>query len=99
MSIEIDMDLHIDIKLSQYKLYYLGQVDGEYILFNKETGQTLGLSPLAVEIWEQLEKPMSLERIRDWMLKEFNVEKDRCEKDLFSLCDMMIKQGVLVIEP
>jgi hypothetical protein len=45
-----------------------------------------------------IKKPVTVGKIRDTILKEYDIDKETCEKDLLSLLSDLKKEGLVVIE-
>ncbi len=56
-----------------------------------------GLNPVATRIWNLLQKPRSVRELRDTLVKEYDVEVDRCERDLLELLETMSAEGLIKV--
>jgi hypothetical protein len=57
----------------------------EVMILNLENGVYYGLDEVGARIWEILQEPRTLGEIRETLLSEFDVDADRCERDLVQL--------------
>lgn len=55
---------------------------GEVAILHLKNGFYYGLNDVAARVWELIRTPKTLTEIRDALLEEFEVEPDRCERDL-----------------
>lgn len=71
---------------------------GEAVILHLTSGIYYGLVAVGARIWELLQKPRTLNEIRDVLVTEYEVEPDRCEQDLRALFQEMSAQGLIQIE-
>ena len=62
-----------------------GALDQEMVLLNMKAGIYYGLNNVATYIWEQMQQPIPVARIRDALVKTYAVDPARCETDLLAL--------------
>lgn len=72
------------------------ELQGEAVLLNLKTGVYLGLNPVGTRIWQLLQEDGSLARVRDTMLREYDVAPEQLTNDLLTLVSQMEQQGLLV---
>jgi hypothetical protein len=68
---------------------------GEAAILNLQNGVYYGLNPVGARIWALIHTPRTVNEIRDILLKEYEVEPDRCESDLFALLQSLAAQGLI----
>ncbi len=61
------------------------ELAGEEVILNLETGTYYGLNEVGARIWTLLKEPCRVAEIRDTILAEYEVDRERCEADLFAL--------------
>ncbi len=71
-------------------------IDDEVVMMSIESGEYYGLNPVASRIWEILETPYSFQQLIDILLKEFDVDREKCEKDVQTFLNQMIKKKLIV---
>lgn len=72
-------------------------LDGETVILNLKGGIYYGLKEAGAVIWEMLQEPISVEKIRDAILAEYEVEADRCKNDLLALLQKMTDAGLVEV--
>jgi hypothetical protein len=72
------------------------ELQGEAVLLNLKTGVYLGLNPVGTRIWQLLQEDGSLARVRDTLLREYDVAPEQLTSDLLTLVGQMEQQGLLV---
>jgi hypothetical protein len=65
-------------------------LNGEAVFLNLKTGFYYGLDPMATWIFGQIQKQRTVAEIRDAILDKYEVEFDRCERDLLSLLQELL---------
>ncbi len=56
-----------------------------------------GLNPVGSSVWSLLQKPRTVGELRDALLQEYDVEADRCERDLLDLLERMCAEGLIQV--
>jgi hypothetical protein len=57
----------------------------EVVILNMANENYYGLNPVGGRVWELMKEPRSIREIRDALLEEYEVDQERCERDLLSL--------------
>ena len=73
------------------------EVGGETVVLELERGVYYGLQGVGPRVWELLREPGTVASIRDALVAEFEVEPDRCERDLLDLLDTMVARGLVEV--
>lgn len=63
----------------------------------RATASYYGLNRVGARIWELVQDPRSIGAIRDAIVAEYEVEPDRCERDVLELLGRLSEAGL--IEP
>lgn len=62
----------------------------EAVILSLKDGVYYGLNAVAARVWELLkQEPRTVGKIRDIILKEFDVEEERCTQDLLDLLEQL----------
>lgn len=70
---------------------------GESVILNLKSGVYYGLDPLGATVWGLIQKPKSLSEVRDAVLEEYEVEPERCERDLLALFQELAQEGLVEV--
>lgn len=70
---------------------------GEAMILNLETGIYYGLAGVGARIWELIHEPTRVADIRDTILQEYEVELERCERDLVYLLEQLVETGLIEV--
>jgi hypothetical protein len=69
----------------------------EAIILDLKAGTYYALNCLAARVWNLIQAPRTVHDIRNLILEEYDVDADRCERDLLALLqDLAAKQLVKV---
>jgi hypothetical protein len=72
----------------------------ETVILQLEDDIYYGLDPVGTSIWQLLQEPRQVAAIRDRIVGEFDVEAERCERDLAALLrDLAERRLIDVSEP
>jgi hypothetical protein len=58
---------------------------GEAVILNLKNGMYYGLDAIGSRIWAMLQTPQSVAALREAIVAEYDVDAERCERDLLAL--------------
>ncbi|MFQ5738831.1 MAG: PqqD family peptide modification chaperone [Acidobacteriota bacterium] len=64
---------------------------------NLKSGIYYGLKSLGTHIWSLIQEPRSVSEVRDAILKEYQVGRERCESDLLAVVEQLAAQGLIEV--
>ena len=70
---------------------------GETILLSLQTAMYYGLDQVGARIWELLREPIRVADLRDAILREYDVDEERCERDMLDLLQQLATEGLIEI--
>jgi hypothetical protein len=70
---------------------------GEVAILDLKGGTYYGLDLVGARIWGLLQEPRTVEEIRDVLLSEYEVEPDRCERDLLALLQRLADEKLVEV--
>lgn len=68
---------------------------GEAVVLQLDSGVYYGLDPVGASVWNHLKKPVSVEQLRDAVMAEYDVDAERCERDLMALLDRLLSENLI----
>ena len=71
------------------------QVDDETVLMSPETGFYYELTPVASKIWELLSAPISIRKMLDLLLDEYEVDEEQCRGETTEFLTELAKEGLI----
>jgi hypothetical protein len=70
---------------------------GEIVMLNLASGTYYGLDEVGARIWNLVQQPTPVGAVRDAILDEYDVEPERCERDLLALLADLDKAGLIEV--
>ncbi len=70
---------------------------GEAAILHLKNGVYYGLDPVGARVWSLLQTPRNLAEIRDALLEEFEVQPERCERDLRDLIEELAAENLIEV--
>ncbi len=71
---------------------------GEAAILNLKSGTYYGLDPVGARIWNLVHEPRTVNEVRDVILNEFDVEPERCERDVHALLQRLAAAGLIEVQ-
>lgn len=71
---------------------------GEIALLHLQRGVYYGLDAVGARIWHLLGANQTLGEVRDTLVREFDVDEARCERDLLALLQHMADAGLVKVQ-
>lgn len=68
---------------------------GEVVVLSLGTGRYYGLDRVGAQVWNLLLTPARVADIRDAIVRQYDVEPDRCERDVLALLQRLADQGLI----
>jgi hypothetical protein len=69
----------------------------EAAILNLKNSVYYGMNPVGARVWNLLKQPRSVAELRDVLLEEFEVDEERCGKDLLALLGTMQGEGLIEV--
>jgi hypothetical protein len=71
---------------------------GEVAILDLKAGVYYGLDAVGARIWSLIQEPRTVNEIRNILLEEYEVEPERCERDLLVLLQRLAEEGLIEVE-
>ena len=68
---------------------------GEAVILDLERGRYYGLNEVGARVWSLVQQPRVVSEIRDCILGEYAVDRDRCEADLMALLSQLLEKRLV----
>ena len=68
---------------------------GEAAILNITNGVYYGLDPVGARIWSLMQQPRSVGEIQTVITGEYDVEPERCARDLVNLLEKLLAEGLI----
>jgi hypothetical protein len=69
----------------------------EAAILNLKNSVYYGMNPVGARVWDLLKQPRSVAELRDTLLEEFEVDEERCGKDLLALLGTLQGEGLIEV--
>jgi coenzyme PQQ synthesis protein D (PqqD) len=69
----------------------------ESAILNMKDGIYYGLDPIGTHVWKLLQTPRKIADIREVLLQEYDVEPERCRRDLVALLEDLLRAGLIEV--
>ncbi len=69
----------------------------EAAILNLKSGVYFGLNTVGASLWKLIQEPRMIKEIRDALVDEYDVEPNRCEKDILELLQELSAHGLIEI--
>jgi coenzyme PQQ synthesis protein D (PqqD) len=73
-------------------------LDGEAVLLELDTGRYFGLNETGTRMWHLLCEHGRVETVLHILLEEYDVPEERLRRELLSLVDSLVSQGLLLVD-
>jgi hypothetical protein len=73
------------------------EIDGEVVMMSLERGNCYGLDNSAARIWRLLENPISVASLLETLTREYAVEAENCQDDVFAFLDQLRQENLIQI--
>lgn len=70
---------------------------GEAAVLNLSDGVYYGLDKVATRIWDLIMDPTRVEDIAAALVREYDVDPDRCERELLAFLEKLAERGLLEV--
>ena len=69
----------------------------EAAILNMKNGIYYGLDPVGAQVWKLLQTPRKIADIQQVLLQEYDVEPERCQRDLLALLEDLLGAGLIEV--
>ena len=73
------------------------QIDAETVVLHYDNGLYFGLNEVGTFIWNQVQQPRKVQEVLDAILCEYEVSREQCERDLFTLLEELSEKGLVEV--
>jgi hypothetical protein len=69
----------------------------EAVVLDLKSGMYYGLDEVGARIWMLIQEPRTVNQVRDALVREYEVDADRCERDLVAFLQELVDQGLVEV--
>ena len=70
---------------------------GEAVILGLGTGVYYGLDSVGTFVWNLLQEPRTIASLRDAIMDEYDVDRERCEQDLLALLERLMDEQLVEV--
>lgn len=70
-------------------------LDGEKVMMNLDKGKYFCLNSVGSRIWDIIENKVSVETIINTLIKEYEIDRDACEKSVFGYLERLKNEELI----
>jgi hypothetical protein len=71
------------------------QLGDETVILQLDDGVYYGLDPVGTRVWALLQEPRTIADLRDRIIEEYEVDPERCERDLVGLLEDLLARRLI----
>lgn len=71
---------------------------GGAAILDLKSGVYYGLNTVGTRIWDLVQEPRSVDHVLHTLLEEYDVEPERCERDLLALMEELAARGLIEVQ-
>ena len=86
-----------DAVVAQIEELVSSDLDGETVMMSVKNGKYYGMDAIGSRIWTLIKQPRSVSELCDILLREFNVDRERCEKDVLIFLNKLAEDNLIRI--
>jgi len=72
-------------------------LSGEVVILNLQEGMYYGLNSVGANIWKLIRTPRTVAEIRQYLLEEYDVEPEQCDRELRTLLGELVSKRLIEI--
>jgi coenzyme PQQ synthesis protein D (PqqD) len=69
----------------------------ESVILNMKNSSYYGLNAVGASVWKLLQQRRRIAELRDAIVDEYDVEAERCERDVLELLDKLRGEGLIQV--
>jgi hypothetical protein len=69
----------------------------EAVVLHLKNGVYYGLNPVGTTVWNFIQQPRRVSEIREQILQEYDVEEERCHRDLLDILEHLAGAGLVEV--
>ncbi|MDA8429935.1 MAG: lasso peptide biosynthesis PqqD family chaperone [Geobacteraceae bacterium] len=91
-------NITLESTVSQIDDIVASDIDDEKVMMSIEKGEYYGLEPVGSRVWELIETPVTVSRIIDTLLGQYDVDRDTCARDVLTFLGELHQAGIIQVE-
>jgi hypothetical protein len=83
------LELHTPLQRLENILF--SEIDQDKVMIDIERGAYFGMNPVAGDIWEMLQNPLTPQQVIENLLAAYEVEPETCQKETMQVLQRMVR--------
>jgi hypothetical protein len=93
----VKRELSVDSTVVAAESQVSSDLGGEIAILELKSGAYYGLDDVGAQVWQLIQDPKRVSEIRDALLEEYEVEPERCERDLIALLGRLADKELIEV--
>ncbi len=89
--------LTLDAVVSTSSQQVAAVLGDEVVILGLDEGAYFGLRSVGARVWEELRQPVRLGDVVDRIVAEFDVDRERCERDLLAFVASLVERHLVEV--
>jgi hypothetical protein len=89
--------ISLECQIRQELRSIVTEMDGEKVMMSIENGKYYNLGEVGGEIWDLIDKPISVHLIVSELVSKFLVEEEVCKEHVLSFLTSLHKEGLITV--
>ncbi|GAA0438401.1 MAG: lasso peptide biosynthesis PqqD family chaperone [Bacillota bacterium] len=77
----------------------VSDMDGEKVMLCMENSSYYNLGTVGGDIWEHIEKPISIKALISLLTSQYDVEEHVCEEQVLTFLGHLLNEGLIQVNP
>jgi len=90
-------ELNLDSLIVKTENFVSSELDDSLVMMSLETNSYYGLDEIGRRFLELAEEAIKISEIVKVMLEEYEVSPEKCEEDIISLAESLLKEGIICL--
>lgn len=73
-------------------------LNGDIVMMDLEEGRYFSLNGVGSRIWELIEQPVEINKVIESLLKEYDVSRNECEKNVMEFLNKLYSAKIISVE-
>ena len=83
------------LKRKQDQLF--SEIDGEVVMLSVENSEYYGMDKVGSQIWQLIEKPVTLKQLIGMLMDEYEVSEEQCKEDTLKFIEQLMEKDLVEV--
>lgn len=91
-------NISVNHLIVQGKGNIVSDMGGEKVMLSINKGKYYNLGEIGGEIWELIERPISIAQLVTSLISEYEIDQSECEEEVISFLQLLLEEDLINIE-